>query len=104
VKIGPCDRKVYGVALYDAAKIPGTYAQYDDVSILRQGRVYVTAEGTVVKGDPVYVRFVVGGSEVYGGFSNAPDSTDCARLHGARWGSSRTGAGIAVLELNLPAS
>jgi hypothetical protein len=102
VKIGPCNRKVYGFALYDAAKSPGVYAAYDDVPLMRQGRIFVTAEGTVTRGDPVFVRFVVAGSEVYGGLSNAPDSTDCGLLLGARWGSSRTGAGIAILELNLP--
>ena len=44
---------------------------------------------------------VATGNEVRGAFRTTPDSNDCALLAGARWGSSRTGVGLAVLELDL---
>lgn len=103
VKIGPINRKVYGIAQHDTTRETGPYEVYEEVPIVRKGRVLVTAETAVTRGDPVYVRFVVSGDEAYGGLSNAPDSTDCGLLEGARWGSTTTTTGqIAVLEINLP--
>ena len=110
VQMGSLDAQILGASVYDAVKMPATvganesYAQYDDVPILRDGRIYVLAEGAVTQGDPVYVRLSAAGSEVLGAFGNFVDGFDCARLRGARWASTTTGAGIAVLEINLPVS
>ena len=102
VKIGPIGKLVAGIALYNSMREPGTFARYEGLSVIRKGRVKVSAEGAVTSGGPVYVRFVVAGNEVYGAMLAAPDSTDCGLLPGARWASTTTGAGIAVVDLNLP--
>jgi hypothetical protein len=102
VAMGPINGLAAGIALYDLAREPGTYAQYEKLSVLKQGRVKVSAEAAVNDGDPVYVRFVATGGEVRGALRATPDSTDCALLLGARWRSTRADAGIAVVEVNLP--
>jgi len=102
VAMGPCDRSVVGLALYNSAREPGTYAANAMVPVLKKGRAWVTTEGSVSNGDPVYVRFVATGSEVRGAVRATPDSTDCALLRRARFVSSRTGAGIAMIELAGP--
>jgi hypothetical protein len=62
----------------------------------------VTAEAAVDVGQPVFVRFIATGDEQLGGMRGAADANDCAVLKGARWASKTTGAGLAVVELNLP--
>jgi hypothetical protein len=104
VAMGPLDRRVLGVAIYDAAKAPGAYADEEAVPVLRRGRIYVTAEAAVAKGDPVYVRVVAGVGETRGRVRATPDSTDCALLRGARFVSTTTAEGLAVVELDLPTS
>lgn len=100
VKIGPIDRKVIGIVRYDSTREGGAaFVQYEDMSIIQGGRVWVNAEAAVTEGDPVYVRFVVAGDEVYGAMRAAPDSTDCGLLHRARWASTTTGAALALVEL-----
>lgn len=101
VSIGPIDRKVEGIAVYDATREPEAYAAYEDMPVLRRGYIYVTSETAATKGDPVYVRFVVAGAEVYGAFRATPDSTDCGLLLAARYAETITGAGLAKLELTL---
>lgn len=102
VKLGPLAKLAAGITLYDPMREPGAYAQYERVSVLRRGRVLVSAEAAVTAGQPVYVRFVATGGEVRGALRGAPDSTDCALLPGARWATTTTGAGLAVVDLNLP--
>lgn len=104
VAMGPVDRQVLGVALYDSAREPGTYADEEQVNVMRKGRIFVNAEDAVSKGDPVYVRFVAGVGETRGRVRAAPDSTDCALLRGARFVTTTTAEGLAVIELDLPAS
>lgn len=93
---------VHGIALYDASGKPEAYPVDYAVPVLRRGRIYVNAEAAVDVGQPVYVRFVATGGEQLGGLRAAPDANDCALLNGARWASKTTGAGLAVVELNLP--
>ena len=93
---------VHGIAMYDASGKPEAYPVDYAVPVLRRGRIYVTAEAAVDVGQPVYVRFVATGDEKLGAMRAAPDANDCALLNGARWASKTTGAGLAVVELNLP--
>jgi hypothetical protein len=104
IAMGAIDRKVYGIAMYTSAREPGPYAIGEEVPIMRKGRIYATSEVAVTRGDPVYVRVDASGAGVFGGLSNAPSTSVMARLHGARWGSTIAAPGIAVVELNLPAS
>lgn len=101
--LGPlAPSRVHGITLYDASKKPEAWQIDEAWTVAREGRVYVYAEAAVDVGDPVYVRFVSTGSEVNGSMRGSPDSTDCARLLRARFASKTTGAGFAVVELNLP--
>lgn len=100
--IGPIHKLVAGISMYDATREPEAFQQYEDVSLVRKGRVVVDAEAAVTEGMPVYVRFVATGNEVRGTMRGAPDANDCALLPGARWVTSTSGAAKAVVEIDLP--
>lgn len=100
--LGNVDRHLLGLTLYDATREPGAWVDNDTVPVLRQGRAWVTSETAVNDGDPVFVRFVVSGDEVYGALRATPDSNDCVRWTRARWRSKTSAAGLAIVELNLP--
>jgi hypothetical protein len=102
VSIGPLNGKALGVSIYNPAREPGTFAQYEGLSAMRKGRIKVASETAVVEQGPVYVRVVAAGAEVRGAFRGSADANDCALLDGARWVSTTSGAGIAELEINLP--
>lgn len=67
---------------------------------LKKGRVYVAVEDAVTAGLPVFVRFQAGN---VGGFRSDVDGVNAVALPGAKFVTSTTGAGIAIIELNLPA-
>lgn len=71
-------------------------------SIMSKGRVWVTVEEAVTKGDPVYVRFTSdGGSNTQlGTFRKSIDSSRARRFRGARYASSASAGGLAVLEFD----
>lgn len=100
VKLGALNARAAGVAVYNSMREPGTFAQYEAVSLLKRGRVKVLTEGVVTAGGPVYVR-VIATTEQRGAFAGSP-SANHARLDGATWESTTTGSAIAVLNLNLP--
>ncbi len=68
--------------------------------ILSKGQIYVEVEDAVSEGDEVFIRFQ-GGNE--GGARSDVGGGDAVALPGAVYRSSTTGAGLAVVELNLPA-
>lgn len=101
-KLGPLDGYVHGVSVYDASREPGAWPVDSVMPVCRKGPVWVYAEGAVNPSLPVYVRFVVTGSEVLGAFRGSVDSTDCGELRNARWLDTTSAAGFARLDLNLP--
>jgi hypothetical protein len=77
----------------------------DIVSIVRKGRVWVTVEGAVTAQSDAFIRFAAGGGgSVLGLFrADADTATAVALLNGAgKFLTSTTGAGLALLEINLP--
>lgn len=81
------------------------YATNKDASILTKGCIAVAVEEAVSEGQPVFCRFgASGGNTVLGRFRNDSDSDTCMQVPNARWQKGTTGAGIAVLELNLPST
>lgn len=88
---------ILGVALHDTAREKSN----DDVpvgdvfSIIRRGRVYVTAGADVEVGDPVHVNVATGA------LTNEEVEGDTVPL-AASWGSTAQTGDVAVLELNLP--
>lgn len=98
-KLGPVDKHVRGISLYDASKPPGAYAENDQVPVCEEGPIYVYSETAVDPTKPVLVRLVIAGAEVRGAFRATADANDLAELKRARWIEKTSGAGIAGLRL-----
>lgn len=97
-----------GVALLDHAReqtLAGVaqYDQFEAVSVMSQGRVYVYVEQAVAVGDPVYLRVNAGGDadELPGQFRMDADGGDAILLSRVRWLKGAAADGFAVLEINL---
>jgi hypothetical protein len=102
------DKDFVGVALLDHAHeqdLDGNvfYKQYDAISVMSQGRVYVYVEQAVAVGDPVYLRVNQGGDadELPGQFRMDADGGDAILLSRVRWLKGAAADGFAVLEINL---
>lgn len=99
--LGPCQRLLAGLSKYEDTKIPGQYLQYESVPTIRQGRVFVLAEGAVKKGDRAWVRFVSdgGSNTTLGTVAAAQDAGKNAQWKGARFHKTTSAAGLTILEL-----
>lgn len=89
----------------DRASLSGTEGLTPDsmVDVIRKGRVVVVVEEAVTPGDAVFVRHTAAGAEVKGAFRTDADGGDAVDISTkARWESTTTGAGLAILDLNLP--
>lgn len=82
---------------YDATAM---IADTDPVSILRKGRIAVMTTAAVTQGNPVYVG---NATAQLGNIADAT-GTGLTAAPGCRFVTSTTGAGIAIVEVNLPAS
>ena len=78
-------------------------ALLEPASVLRRGRIWVVVEEAVAVGDPVFFRHTAGagGSEI-GAFRNDADTASCDQITNAQWLQGSAGAGVALLELNIP--
>lgn len=88
-----------GTELGDTGLKPAT-----TMGVLRKGTIWVATEDAVDPGDAVRVRKVAGVGEQLGKFRASADSTDCSVLTGATWLTSTSGAGIALLEVDMTAA
>ena len=106
-----------GVSVYDASLPPagwppgwpGAYGLGSTVRILRKGQIWVQVEESVTPSSPVYVRFASDGGSftVPGTFRASPDVTGGLPTagfiaSGARYLTSASASGFALLDLNLP--
>lgn len=96
-----------GVALFDQGFMQDLdgkvlYEKKDPVSVLTRGRVYVLAEQDIKAGDPVFVRFMVDGDKVRGGFRKDDDDGKAMLVDRARYLKDVDEGGFAVVEINLP--
>lgn len=72
------------------------------LNVLQKGRVWVLTEDAVDPHDAVRVRAVTAGAEVKGAFRSAADSTDCVDISKfARWITSTSGPGLAIVEIDM---
>ena len=72
-------------------------------SVMRKGYVVVAVEAAVAAETDAWARVTSGGaSEIVGAFRGDSDGGDAFRLEGARFVTSTSGAGFAVLELDSP--
>jgi hypothetical protein len=85
----------------DSAGRPGVKNQ-QAMNITSEGAVAVYVTGAVNPTSPVRVLYVASGTGKVGQFSHAFASGRTVRLSNARFLTSTTGSGLAVLELNGP--
>lgn len=75
-------------------------ADTDPVAIVRKGRIAVMTTAAVTQGNPVFV----GNATAQLGQIDDATGTGLVQAPGCRFVTSTTGAGIAIVEINLPAS
>jgi hypothetical protein len=107
-----------GIAVYDRAQqvtagtpaglgdlttTEGTlYPASEPIRLRKRGRLYVYCEQAVNPADPVFLRFAANGALVPGNFRKDADTSRAFQINNAAWVKSTTGAGLAVIEINLP--
>jgi hypothetical protein len=72
------------------------------MSLLRQGECTVQTEGAVTRGGPVFVRHAGATAAAPLGSLSSTDDAETVQLPGARWRTSTTAAGLAVVTVNNP--
>lgn len=85
----------------DADNRPGVKID-QAMNVVSEGAVAVYVTGAVTPASPVRVLYSASGTGKAGQFSHAFASGKTVRLAGARFLSSTTGSGLAILELNGP--
>lgn len=92
------DANVLGVA---GANVPA-YPIGRPFGLVRKGRIWVWSEQAVSPTDQVFVRYTASGDNVVGNVRKDADTATAALLKGARFATITTGAGLVLLEVNLP--
>lgn len=80
-------------------------AQYgigEAITVLRKGRLWVYSEQAVNPTLSVYLRHTVNGGNVPGDFRVDADTNKADLVASAKWLNVTTGAGLALLEVNIP--
>lgn len=97
-----------GIAVYDGALAKDHEVDdagirpFASVNVLQRGRVWVYSEEAVNPSLGVKVRCVAISAEIPGSFRVTSDSTDCVDISKyAKWKSTTTGAGPAILEIDM---
>lgn len=98
-----------GIAIRDITVTDGeasadnTFPADAQVPIMKQGRVWVQVEEAVTPASDVYCRYTTsGGNTQKGAFRTDADTAKAFQVTQARFLSTTGGAGIALLEINLP--
>lgn len=80
-----------------------TYQTGDNVGAIASGAVWVIVEEAVTRGGTVYVRHTAnGGNTQLGACRSDADTANAAALTGARYLSTTSGAGLALVAINVP--
>lgn len=99
-----------GIALSTMAKeiplgAPVQTVQYvagDAVSVMREGRVWVLVEETVLPGSPVFVRFTAGaGGSQKGAFRASADSASAVAWTKAKYLTNAVAGALALVEVRM---
>lgn len=73
------------------------------MAVMIKGRIWVYTEETVALTDSVYVRHTAGaGGSQKGLFRKSADTATAVLVRGVRWISSRTGAGLVQVQVDMP--
>ena len=81
---------------------PQVFEPGSTVSVLEHGEIYVWTEGAVAFNDPVHVRINNAAGKTTGTFRNTADGADTVQLANARFRSTLSAAGLAVVKINRP--
>lgn len=98
---------IAGVACRDQAQEydsgnENSFPALSNVPVMRRGQVYVYCEEAVTPDDDVYVRHTAnGGLTILGAFRTDSDSSNALALTTARFLTSASSGGYAVLDLNI---
>jgi len=102
-------RNVAGVTVREevlessAAGVANTgYPQASPMSVLRQGRIWVTVEDAVVQGGQVFVRYLAASTFTVGSFRSDDPGSEAAALPSAVYDTAAAAGGLAIVALNLP--
>lgn len=77
--------------------------ELEEATVLRRGRVWVVVEEAISIGDDVFFRHTAGGGGTeIGAFRTDADTATADQVTQAEWLSETAGAGVALLEINLP--
>lgn len=100
---------IRGVAVRDLAEENGsagadnTFPVNSAVPIMKKGKIWVRVEEAVTPASDVYARYTVnGGNTQLGAFRTDADAGKAIQITQARFLSSTSGSGLALLEINLP--
>lgn len=77
------------------------YSQYDAVSVLRRGRIWVTCEENWTQASAVFVRFAAGTGTQKGAVRVSADTATAVALPGAKFLNSGSANGLALVEFDL---
>lgn len=72
------------------------------MTVIKEGDVWVKVEETVVAGDPVFVRFASGTGTQLGAFRKSVDSGTARKLPNAKYEIGASAAGFALVVLSAP--
>lgn len=107
---GATGQQIAGVTVHrhtEKAKGTGTAAEIEadggKADVLRKGRIWVVVEEAISLGDGVFYRHTAGGGgSVIGAFRTDADTATADDVStSCRWLTETTGAGVALLEVNL---
>ena len=80
----------------DGVAVDGT------ANVVRRGAVYVLVEDAVAAGDTVFARHTAGTGTQLGAFRSDADTATADAIPGLQFLTSTTGAGVALVDVNLP--
>lgn len=91
-----------GISVHTHKEPVAGVAQYvakETIPVLKKGRIWVQVEDAVADGGDVHVRYVAG-TGVVGGFLGAAVSSETAILPNAKYVTSASAGGLAVVEIH----
>jgi len=100
--------KLAGIAIQSLKDIPratgiALYEADEEFPMIKKGRIWVYSEVAINPTQPVFMRHTTTTTELPGDFRNDADTARADDISSvAGWVSTTTGAGLALLEINLP--
>lgn len=80
-----------------------SFDRYDEVPILRKGRIWLLSEDAIAAGVKPYIRHTANGGSLPGNIRSDADTAKADQIEGVITLSATTGAGLVLCEVNLPA-